>query len=71
MDLVSEQGTNYYSHIWPVYHGTISNTIKTDAVMTITAIFLVQLMTVSKFYLIEHQSSYIAVNKVNLRTFKR
>lgn len=53
MDLVNEQRTNYYSHIWPVYYGIISNTIKIEGVMAITAILLIQLMTVSKFYLIE------------------
>lgn len=54
MDLESEQGTNYCSHIWPIYYGINSNTIKIDGVMAVTAILLMQSMTVSTFYLIEH-----------------
>lgn len=71
MDLVSDQGTNYYSHIRPVYYGIISNIIKISGVMAITAKLLIQLMTVSEFYLIEQQSSCTAANRVNSRTFKK
>lgn len=40
-------------------------------VMTITTKVQIQLMTTSKFYLVEQQYSYTAANRITLRTFKK